>query len=88
MEVMWLMNELTPDNKTISNFRKDNADALKKVFRQFSLWCNEQGLYGKEFLAVDGSKFRANASRKSIHNQKNTEVKLAEIKKKLGVLIK
>jgi len=84
VEVMWLMEKLTPDDKTISNFRKDNARALKKVFRQFSLWCNEQGLFGRELVAVDGSKFRANANRKSVHTQKNTKTKLAEAEKKIS----
>jgi transposase len=84
VEVMWLMEKLTPDDKTICNFRKDNAKALKKVFRQFSLWCNEQGLYGRELVAVDGSKFRANANRKSIHTQKGTEKQLAKVEKKIS----
>jgi len=84
IEVMWLMEKLTPDDKTISNFRKDNAKVLKKVFRQFSLWCNEQDLYGKELVAVDGSKFRANANRRSIHTQKGTTKKLAEVEKKIS----
>jgi len=84
IEVMWLLEKLTPDDKTISNFRKDNAKALKKVFRQFSLWCNEQDLYGRELTAVDGSKFRANANRRSIHTQKGTEKRLAEIEKKIS----
>jgi transposase len=60
--VMWLMEKLTPDDKTISNFRKDNVKALKKVFRAFSYWCNNNGLFGKELLAVDGTKIRANSS--------------------------
>lgn len=37
VEVIWLMEKLTPDDKTICNFRKDNAASLKKVFREFSL---------------------------------------------------
>jgi transposase len=36
VEVMWLMNELKPDDKTICNFRKDNAKALKQTFRSLS----------------------------------------------------
>jgi transposase len=47
IEVMWLLEKLTPDDKTICNFRKDNSAALKKVFREFSLWCSREGLYGK-----------------------------------------
>ena len=84
VEVMWLMEKLTPDDKTISNFRKDNAAALKKVFREFSLWCNRQGLYGKELVAVDGSKIRANSSRHNIHTQKGTAKELATVEKKIS----
>ncbi len=84
VEVMWLMEKLTPDDRTICNFRKDNAAVLKKVFRAFSLWCNRQGLYGKELVGVDGSKFRANSSRKNIHTQKGTEKELASVEKKIG----
>lgn len=84
VEVMWLMEKLTPDDKTICNFRKDNAAALKRVFREFSLWCNRQGLYGKELVAVDGSKIRANSSRKNIHTQKGTEKELAAVEKKIS----
>jgi transposase len=84
VEVMWLMEKLTPDDKTICNFRKDNAKALKKVFREFSLWCSRQGLYGKELVGVDGSKIRANSSRRNIHTQKGTEKELASVEKKIS----
>ena len=84
VEVMWLIGKLMPDDRTICNFRKDNAAVLKKVFREFSLWCNKQGLFGKELVGVDGSKFRANSSRKNIHTQKGTEKELASVEKKIG----
>jgi transposase len=35
VEVMWLMGELRPDDKTISDFRKDNKEPIKKTFREF-----------------------------------------------------
>jgi transposase len=34
MELMWLLNELTPDHNTIANFRKENPKAIKQVFRK------------------------------------------------------
>ena len=64
IEVMWLLDNLKPDDKTISNFRQDNKKAMIEVFKQFSMLCNELGLYGKEIIAIDGSKFRANNSRR------------------------
>jgi transposase len=84
VEVMWLLEKLTPDDKTICNFRKDNAVALKKVFREFSLWCNRLGLYGKKLVAVDGSKIRANSSRKNIHTEKGTKKALASVEEKIN----
>ena len=34
IEVMWLLKCLKPDHNTISNFRRDNPKAIKKVFRE------------------------------------------------------
>jgi transposase len=41
LEVMWLIRGLTPDFKTIADFRKDNRDAFKPVFREFVLLCRK-----------------------------------------------
>jgi Transposase and inactivated derivatives len=59
VEVMWLMRQLTPDFKTIADFRKDNTEALKKVCREFTLLCKKLDLFGGELVAIDGSKFSA-----------------------------
>jgi len=36
-EMMWLVEGLRPDFKTIADFRKDNPKALKNVFKEFVL---------------------------------------------------
>jgi len=59
VEVIWLLGKLTPDFKTIADFRKDNLQPLKAVARQFTLLCRKLALFGGELLAVDGSKFTA-----------------------------
>jgi hypothetical protein len=84
IEVIWLMNELKPDDKTISNFRTDNAAALKKTFREFSVMCRELELYGGETEATDGTKFRANNSRKNNHNETTVKKELTEIDKRIS----
>ena len=33
IELMWLLKTLAPDHNTISNFRRDNEKAIRKVFR-------------------------------------------------------
>jgi len=63
VEVMWLLRRLTPDFKTIADFRKDNREAIRQVCREFTLYCRELGLFGGELVAIDGSKFKAVNSR-------------------------
>lgn len=77
VEVMWLLDNLKPDDKTISNFRKDNKKAITEVFKQFSMLCNELGLYGKEVIAVDGSKFRASNSRRKNYTKNKVKKMLS-----------
>jgi transposase len=59
LEAMWLMENLRPDFKTIADFRKDNGEPIKQTVVKFRLWCLGEGLYGREMVAVDGSKFKA-----------------------------
>jgi len=59
VEVIWLLGKLTPDFKTIADFRKDNVKPLRAVNRQFTLLCRKLDLFGGELLAIDGSKFGA-----------------------------
>ena len=88
VEVMWLMEKLIPDDRTICNFRKDNAKALKSTFRVFSKMCNQWGLYGKEVIAVDGTKIRANNSRKNNHNLEIVNRELERLEKKITEYMK
>src|SRR5664279_390414 len=59
VEVIWLLGKLTPDFKTIADFRKDNLKPLRAVNRQFTVLCRKLSLFGGELLAIDGSKFGA-----------------------------
>jgi transposase/IS5 family transposase len=59
IEVIWLVRGLKPDFKTIADFRRDNRGAFKSVFRQFVLLCRRLDLYGRELLAVDGTRIKA-----------------------------
>jgi len=63
VEVMWLCNRLTPDFRTIADYRKDNVDAMYTVFRKWNEVCTTLGLFGKEYVSIDGSKFKANNSK-------------------------
>lgn len=66
IEVLWLINRISPAFKTIADFRKDHAAALVGVCRAFIRFCREQALFGAELLAIDGTKVWAVASRKQV----------------------
>ena len=88
LEVIWLIRKLKPDFKTIADFRKDNKKALKKVFRDFTKLCNEWELFGKELIAIDGSKFRACNSKKNNYNSKKLDRHLKHLDEKIEGYLK
>lgn len=57
--VIWLLRHLKTDFKTIADFRRINRKVFRPVFRQFVLLCCELDLFGKELLAVDGTRIKA-----------------------------
>jgi transposase len=59
IELIWLMDRLTPDFKTIANFRKDNGKAIRKVCSQFVALCRQLNLLNEATVVIDGSKFKA-----------------------------
>ena len=80
VELMWLIEMLTPDFKTIADFRKDNLEPIKKACRQFFRLCKQMGLFSGELVAVDGSKFRADNSRERNFTKKKLDklIRLAD----------
>jgi transposase len=83
VEVMWLIRKLTPDFKTIADFRKDNLQAIKAVCREFTLLCKKLDLFGGELVAVDGSKFKAVNNRTRNFNQKKLERVIKQIDERI-----
>jgi len=81
------MDGLKPDDRTISNFRKDNAEALKETFRSFSKVCNKHGLYGGVMTATDITKIRANNSLDNNHNKITVGNAIKRIDKKIAEYI-
>ncbi len=79
VELMWLMRKLTPDFKTIADFRRDNTKALKQVCREFTLLCKRLDLFAGELVAIDGSKFRAVNSKKRNFTPASLERRIREI---------
>lgn len=66
VECMWLMGRLAPDHKTIANFRRKDAHCLVAVCAAFVQFARQQRLIRGATVAIDGTKIRAVASRKSV----------------------
>lgn len=59
VELMWLTGKLTPDFRTLSDFRKDNIQCMESVFKAFNRYCLKLKILSKSFISIDGSKFKA-----------------------------
>jgi transposase len=82
IEVIWLLRHLKPDFKTIADFRRDNRNAFRPIFRQFVLLCRQLDLFGRELLAVDGTRIKAvnNKDRNFTHASLTKFIELADAK--------
>jgi transposase len=79
VELMWLTSRLTPDFKTIANFRKDNGKAIRGVCRQFVELCRQLDLFSQAIIAIDGSKFKAVNNRDRSFTSKKMELRMQQI---------
>ncbi len=71
LEVMWLLGGLRPDFRTIADSRRINVAAFKPLFRSFVLLCRRLDLFGRELVAVDGTRLKAvNSRRRNFTQQK------------------
>ena len=67
VEVMWLLGNLRPDHKTISDYRKNNQEAIRGVCLSFRKFLKEQGFIDGNTVAYDGTKIKANASKEMVN---------------------
>jgi len=84
IEVMWLLRGLQPDHNTISNFRRDNPKAIKKVFRATVQIAKHFDLIGGNLIAGDSTKLRAQNSKKNNFNPRKIDRHIAYIDNKLA----
>lgn len=84
VEVLWLLNRLAPDHKTIANFRVDNRLALVRVCRAFVQFCRSQSLYGGDTIAIDGSKFTADNNRSKVTRKQDLKRQLKRLDTEIG----
>jgi len=73
VEVMWLLGRLVPDHKSIAEFRRMHREAVTKAGAELIRFAREVGLVRGEWVAIDGSKFRAVSSSQSVHERQELE---------------
>ena len=89
LEAIWLMNNLTPDHWTISDFRKEHKELIKRITIDFRKFLKDCGYIKGKSISGDGTKIKAYASRdalslkqidkKLLHAEKEIERYLAQL---------
>ncbi len=79
VEVMWLLGRLVPDYKSIAEFRRMHCDAVTKAGAELVRLARQVGLVKGEWVAIDGSKFRAVASAGTVREREAVKRYLKEL---------
>ncbi len=84
---IWMMSDLKPDHKTISEFRRKNKKALQNVLREVARVCMALKLIEGNTLFVDGTKIRASASIGNSWTKEKCQRKLKKIDKRITEIL-
>jgi transposase len=79
VELMWLLGRLTPDHKTIAEFRRMHREAVAEAGGELIQFARQVGLVRGEWVAIDGSKFRAVSSARSVREREAVKRYLEEL---------
>ncbi len=77
-----------PDHSTIATFVSSMKDEILPLYRDILLVCEEEGLLGGTFFAIDGSKLPSNASKQWSGRHSDLNRKKEKIEKKVEHLLK
>jgi len=85
---MALTCDYCPDHATIADFVCGMQDQISPLFTQVLLICQEMGLLGGTYFAMDGCKIPGNASKKWSGTLKELQEKKESLEKKIERLIR
>ena len=83
VEVMWLVEGITPDFRTIADFRKDNIEQFGQCFDRFIDFCKTdlRKVSGKNvfggYKSIDGTKIRASQSKDGCYTASKIDDRIA-----------
>ncbi|MCF2948511.1 IS1182 family transposase [Paraglaciecola aquimarina] len=83
VELMWLLERLSPDFKTIADFRKDNSEGIKNACRQFVELCRQMNMFSDAVFAIDGSKFKAVNNKSKNYTPKKVKFLIERVEKSI-----
>jgi len=79
IELMWLLGRLAPDHKTIAEFRRMHREGVTAAGAKLVQLARSVGLVKGEWIAIDGSKFQAVSSAKSVREREALERYLEQL---------
>jgi transposase len=77
-----------PDHSRISEFRRQNLDALSGLFVQILRFCQEVGMVSLGHVALDGTKVQANASKHKAMSHERMLKAEAQLEKEIKELMR
>jgi transposase len=87
LELIWLLRRLTPDFKTIADFRRDNHPGITGACRAFVRFCRDAGLFDGATAVIDGSKVAAAASRKKVMSAAEIAAETVALDRKIAAYL-
>jgi hypothetical protein len=66
VELMWLLGRRYPDHKSIAEFRRTHREAVTAAGAELAQFARSVGLIRGKWIVIDGSKFRAAFSARSV----------------------
>lgn len=87
LELMWLINSITPDHGTIAGFVQKNKSAFRKTLRNLTLILKGWGLIDGKLVAIDGTKIRAQNSKHNCITASGLERKITYAEEQISAYL-
>lgn len=88
VEMMWLVKQIVPDFRCISDFRKEHGKLLRKVFLEFNIICKEIGILEEKEVSQDGTKIKAVNSKENNFTLNKVDDRIERLKEKIEEYLK
>ena len=83
----WISANVAPDHRSISRFRRRHLDTLGDLFLQVLRLCGQAGLIKLGRIALDGTKLRANASRRKAMSYDHITPRMEQLEKEVAEIL-